>query len=62
MDEISKLLSGKIKEPGLASSAVGVFEELHFQRYAPSGSENKDLNELLSLIKEQINKLEKAGL
>ena len=62
VDEISKLLSGKIKEPGLASSAVGVFEELHFQRYAPSGSENKDLNELLSLIKEQINKLEKAGL
>ena len=60
--EIKVILSGKIKEAGLAESAVGVFEELHFQRYAPSGSENKDLGALLALVKEFIIKLEKAGL
>ena len=62
LGEIKEILSGKLKEAGLAESAVGVFEELHFQRYAPAGSENKDINALLCSVKELITKLEKAGL
>ena len=60
--DIKCILSGKVKEQELVESAAKLFEELHFLRFAPSGSEAVELVKQSEAIKEMIIKLEKAGL
>ena len=60
--DIKSLLLEKVKEGELVESAAKLFEELHFIRFAPAGSDTAELSKLAERIKEMIIKLEKAGL
>ena len=62
VSDIKSILAEKIKDRDLADSAAGLFEELHFNRFAPARKESTDISGLASSIKEMIIKIEKAGL
>ncbi len=62
LGEIKEILSKRLKDPELIDGAVKLFEELHFQRYAPAGNASKEQGSLLSAVRDLIGRLDKAGL
>ena len=62
MHNIKEILSKRLKDPELIDGAVKLFEELHFQRYAPAGNASKEQGSLLSAVRDLIGRLDKAGL
>jgi hypothetical protein len=60
--DIKCILLEKVREGELVENAAKLFEELHFLRFAPAGSDMAELSMLAERIREMIIKLEKAGL